>query len=82
MNTAWAKAGVTALGRLEGARNSLQAQSQGKRNLEDDLRAIYQQVRGDPVALQSWAAASVGPQRAREEGERFLLVMGRKYGDK
>lgn len=81
MNTAWTKAGIGALRKLEGARHSLQVEGQGRRNSDEGLRAIYQEVRGDPSALTAWAGAHVGPGRAAEEGERFLLTMRRRYGD-
>jgi hypothetical protein len=81
MVTAWTKAGMGALKKLEGARHSLQAAGQGRRNSDEALGALYQEVRGDPRALQAWASAHVGPERAAEEGERFLLTMRRRYGE-
>lgn len=32
-----------------------------------------------PAALTEWAARNVGPERAVEEGERFLTAMRRRF---
>ncbi len=84
MNTAWTKAGLGALRKLEGARHSLYQENRAAgRNSEDKLRQVYEQVRANPDALRAFAASQVGEHRAMEEGERFLYAMRRRFdGDK
>lgn len=84
MNTAWTKAGMGALKKLEGARHSLYGENrEAGRNSDEKLRSLYEQVRADPVALRQFAASQVGEHRAVDEGERFLYAMRRRFdGDR